>query len=256
MFVYVCVCVCVCVCEYVLRDREKDLTPLDVYTHLCVRVLGGVAQSAAAGGADDEDGVSDPVSLRLRRDHLTRGDKQPLAELRPSSRYSSVADLDTHDARSNATAAGAGDSESRPRGNLAELLKTPPAVDTSELEFASVPVTWAGASGSGSLAAGGSAGGGAGGGVMKAELRGPLPKLRDFWWLARRYQESYWGAADEAARTLERDFPYPLACFTRGRVDGHLNFEHESMLGGAALYGHGVRPAVLIVIDPKEYLYL
>ena len=88
---------------------------------------------------------------------------------------------------------------------------------------------------------------------MKAELRGPLHKMQDLWRLAKHYQSTYWAQPNAAARRIERDFPYPLACFTRGRVDGHLNFEHESMLGGDDAYGQGVKPAVLIVIDAKEY---
>eukprot|EP01046_Picozoa_sp_COSAG06_P012784 COSAG06_NODE_761_length_12491_cov_24.035507_2_plen_88_part_00 len=36
-------------------------------------------------------------------------------------------------------------------------------------------------------------------------------------------------------------------------MDGHLNFEHDTMLGSSASYGQGIKPAVLIVIDPREY---
>lgn len=52
----------------------------------------------------------------MRSDHMQRGDKQPLAELRPSSRYSSVADLDRHNT-------GTGESGSGERSNHAKLLQ-------------------------------------------------------------------------------------------------------------------------------------
>jgi hypothetical protein len=211
-------------------------------TPVCIVVAATGVQSAAAAAAGVggqaglliDDGVSDPVSLRLRGETLQRGDRQALDKLRPSSRYASVVNLAHQYASARAQAGGASTGGSSEKGELTRILRTPPVVDVSSLELASVPVTWAAPPPSSAATAAGSE-------AARAELRGPMQKLRNFWQLAKRYQTSYW-AQPEAARKVEVDFPYPLACFSRGRVDGHLHFEHESMLGGDAVYARGVKP--------------
>ena len=193
----------------------------------------GAAQIAAAGGADD--GVTDRVSCKLREDQLKSGERQKLSDLRPSSRYSKVADLDPHDSSKDKDTSGKGSGETK------SLKMPPPQSDDIEgLEFVRVPVTWDGSDPSQPASA------------RRGELVGPIEKLQGLWQLSKRWQEQYW-SQPLAARKVETDFPYPLACFTRGRTDGHLNFEHGTMLGSDATYGQGLKPAVVIVIDPLEY---
>ena len=57
--------------------------------------------------------------------------------------------------------------------------------------------------------------------------------------------QNYW-SPPRAQRTVEQDMPYPLVCFTRGRWDGYLNFEHDTMMGPGSAYGEvGQQPLPL-----------
>jgi hypothetical protein len=154
-----------------------------------------------------------------------------------------VADLDVHDSSKTKDYDRSAESSTK-------KLKAPPpqSDDLGGVEFVRVPVTWD-SSDPAQPAASAS---------RRAELVGPIEKLQGLWQLAKRWQEQYW-EQPIANRKVEKDFPYPLACFTRGRVDGHLNFEHDTMLGSSASYGQGIKPAVLIVIDPrceKRHIFL
>ena len=193
------------------------------------------APAAVQSDPASEEGIADRVSVKLREDQLRSGDRQKLSDVRPSSRYSKVADLDAHSTSTREYDRGVGETK--------KLSRPPPQMDdVDEMNFVRVPVTWEPSYPTDTQTAA----------AKHAELVGPIEKLQGLWQLAKRWQEQYWDQPP-GARKIETDFPYPLACFTRGRTDGHLNFEHESMLGSDATYGQGTKPAVLIVIDPQEY---
>ncbi len=194
------------------------------------------APAAVQRDPGSEEGLTDRVSVKLREDQLTSGDRQKLSDVRPSSRYSKVAFLDVHSSSTNRE-------YDRGAGGI-KNLSAPPAhmTDIDAMKFVRVPVTWEASYPEGAQASA----------AKHAELVGPIEKLQGLWQLAKRWQVLYW-QQPLAGRKIETDFPYPLACFTRGRTDGHLNFEHDSMLGSDATYGQGTKPAVLIVIDPQEY---
>ena len=224
-----------------IRQQQSDRPgALSVINTLTAGARGAVVLTCAPAAVQrdpgSEEGITDRVSVKLREDQLKSGDRQKLSDVRPSSRYSKVADLDVHTTTTTREYdRGAGETKT---------LSAPPAHmdDVETMSFVRVPVSWEARSPIGAQASS----------AQHAELVGPIEKLQSLWQLAKRWQDQYW-TQPLTARKIETDFPYPLVCFTRGRTDGHLNFEHDSMLGSDASYGQGTKPVVLIVIDPQEY---
>jgi hypothetical protein len=179
-------------------------------------------------------GLSDPIAVRVRRGELGTGAAQSFEDIRPSSRYSSLARLET-DTSAPEDAADRSASESLP--SITHELRQPAGSPQSSvaLRFAELSVSWDDR-----------------GTTVSATLSGPMLAIQNYWLLCKRWQENYW-AVPKQRRSVEQDMPYPLVCFSRGRPDAYLNFEHDSMMGPGSAYGESAKPAVIIAIDPAEY---
>eukprot|EP01052_Picozoa_sp_SAG31_P002704 SAG31_NODE_97_length_25714_cov_19.477142_8_plen_1001_part_00 len=183
---------------------------------------------------NNDGGLADPVSLRMREGELETGAAQCLDDIRPSSRYSNLNRLEGQGSSRSVDSAAS--------TSITQELRTP-TLDAGNphhsipLHFAELRVSWNDDSNNIQVA---------------AVLSGPMEKIQNMWLLCQRWQGNYW-MQPKSDRKIETDLPYPLVCFSRGRTDAYLNFEHGSLMGPATAYGSNARPVIIIAIDPLEY---